>query len=308
MNARQDAGELTAAVKRLARQHGAALVGVAPVERFDPMPPLFDAVPKGHHPRDFIPEAQSVISIAQPILDPVLDAPARLAERDLEMIPDHVKRPYMEILYGRMGHGLQDYALEFIGQMVGQYLLTQGHQTMIFPTAGLHPAVSGMTEREIWQGHTPFNDPFGPFSHRHAATRAGLGEFGYANVVLTREFGLRQRFNSIITDAELVGDPLISEPICRRDACRLCQEACPMGCISMRDDPSVVDYRSVDKVDRGTIFIDTPARTNPTVCRRRREGGADRPLYGECIRVCPVPQVRPHQSDRLKALIERRKG
>jgi epoxyqueuosine reductase QueG len=165
-----------------------------------------------------------------------------------------------------------------------------------------------MTEREIWQGKTPFNDLFGPFSHRHAATRAGLGEFGCCNVVLTREFGPRQRFNSIITDAELVGDPLITEPICRRDACRLCQEACHMSCITMRDDPSVVDYRSVDKVDRDTIFIDTPARTDPTVCRQRSEGRPDHPLYGECIRVCPVAPGRRYLSDRLKALVRRREG
>ncbi len=169
---RQDGGELTAAVKELARQHGAALVGVAPVERFDPMPPLFDAASEGHHPRDFIPEARSVISIAQPILGPVLDAPARLAERDMPMIPDQVKRPYMETLYGRVGHGLQDYALEFIGQMLGQYLLARGYQTMIFPTAGLHPGVSGMTEKEIWRGQTPFNDPFGPCCLRTTRRRA----------------------------------------------------------------------------------------------------------------------------------------
>jgi epoxyqueuosine reductase QueG len=68
--------QMTASVKELARQHGAALVGVAPVERFDPLPPFHDAPPKGSHPRDFVPEARSVISIAQPILNPVMDAPA----------------------------------------------------------------------------------------------------------------------------------------------------------------------------------------------------------------------------------------
>jgi len=69
--------ELTGQAKEIARRHGAALVGVGPVDRFDPMPPLSDAAPEGHHPRDFLPDARSVISIAQPILNPVMDAPAK---------------------------------------------------------------------------------------------------------------------------------------------------------------------------------------------------------------------------------------
>ncbi|KKL52705.1 hypothetical protein LCGC14_2282800, partial [marine sediment metagenome] len=272
--------ELTESVKDVARRHGAALVGVAPVERFDPMPPALDAVPKGHHPADYLPEARSVISIAMPILNPVMDAPAILADREMEMIPAHVKYAYLEQLYNRVGHVVHDCMLEFIAQMIGQHLLTQGHQAMIFPTTGLHPAVDGMTDKEIWEGpskdpavrHSPFRYTFGPFSHRHAATRAGLGEFGYNNLVLTKQFGPRQRFNSIVTDAELTPEPLITEPICLRDECKLCLVACIMDCVTMRDDPAVTDYRSVEKVDRTRIFIDTPAKTDPTLCRRRRDG------------------------------------
>ncbi|MFH1499152.1 MAG: hypothetical protein ABII82_15160, partial [Verrucomicrobiota bacterium] len=295
---RQDMSKLTESVKELARQHGAALVGVAPIERFDPMPPLYDAVPGGHHPRDFLPEARSVISIAQPILSPAMDAPAVLATRELEMIPPHVRYPYFEVFYNRVGHLVQDYMLEFIAQIVGQFLLARGHQAMIFPTTGLHPKVGDLTDVETWEGNrgtehsfraagssggakgapsggseqprpgagnecsvplfSPFRYTFGPFSHRHAATRAGLGEFGYNNLVLTRQFGPRQRFNSIVTDAELTGDPLISEPICLRDRCNLCRKACIVQCITMRDDAEVTDYRSVERLDRGAIFIDTP--------------------------------------------------
>jgi len=307
-----DMDKLTESVKRLAKHQGAVLVGVAPVERFDPMPPLSDEAPKGHHPRDFLPEARSVISIAQPILNPVMDAPAVLADREMAMIPDHVKYPYLEMLYHEGGHRVHDFMLEFIGQVVGQYLLSQGYQAMIFPTAGLHPQVEGLTDKEIWEGppkgqagkSSPFRYTYGPFSHRHAATRAGLGEFGYNNLVLTKEFGARQRFNSIITDAELLPDPLISEPICLRDECKLCLKACIMECITMRDDPSVVDYRSVEKVDKSQIFIDTPARTDPTLCRRRREGKPYSPIRGDCARVCPVPAESQHLTDRLKDIVE----
>jgi len=296
--------ELTESVKEVAKRQGAVLVGVASVERFHPVPPLYDAVPRGHHPKDFVPEARSVISIAMPILNPVLDAPAFLVDRELEMIPEVVKYPYMEILYNRVGHVIHDYMLEFIGQVVGQYLLSQGYQAMIFPTTGLHPSVSGLTDKQIWEENSKFRYTFGPFSHRHAATRAGLGEFGYNNLVLTKEFGPRQRFNSIITDAELAPDPLITEPVCLRDKCKLCLKACIMECITMRDDPWVTDYRSIEKDDRDRIFIDTPAKTDPTLCRQRREGKPHSPIRGDCVRVCPVPSMPRHLPNRLREIVE----
>ncbi|MEK7270431.1 MAG: hypothetical protein AAB215_05745, partial [Planctomycetota bacterium] len=287
-------GALTAEVKDVAKAQGAVLVGVANVERFEASPPFRDAPPTGHRPADFLPGARSVVSIAIPVLDPVMDAPARLADQDLEMIPAHVRRPYLEALYNRVGHVLHDNLLEAIAQHVGMRLLAHGFQAMIFPTTGLHPGVPGMTDEQIWEGvpgkpGSPFGFTFGPFSHRHAAVRAGLGEFGYSNVVLTRAFGPRQRFNSIVTDAPLAPDPLVTEPICLRDKCRLCLDACSMQCIRLRDDPSVRDYRSLLSDDRTRIFLDTPAMTFPKLCRRRREGRTDPPVRGDCIRVCPVP-------------------
>lgn len=304
---KMDMEKLTQSVKEMARHHGAVLVGIAPVERFDPMPPLYDAVPSGHHPKDFLPEARTVISIAMPILNPVMDAPAFLVDRDLEMIPDMVKYQYMEVFYNRVGHVVHDNMLEYIGQIVGQYLLGQGFDTMIFPTTGLHPSVSGITERQVWEGNSKFRYSFGPFSHRHAATRAGLGEFGYNNLVLTKEFGPRQRFNSIITDAELVPDPLITEPICLRDKCNLCLKACIMQCITMRDDLSETDYRSLEKDDKSRIFIDTPAKTDPVLCNRRREGKPHSPIRGDCARICPVPSMPKHLPERLKGILDEHK-
>jgi epoxyqueuosine reductase len=307
-----DMDKLTESVKQVARQQGAVLVGVASIDRFEPMLPLYDAVPRGHHPKVFLHEAQSVISIAMPILPAVLDVPAVLADVEMEMIPSHAKYPYLETFYNRVGHIVHDYMLEFIGQVVGQYLLGQGYQAMIFPTTGLHPKVDDLSDIEIWEGpprgaaqeYSPFCYTFGPFSHRHAVTRAGLGEFGYNNVVLTPQFGPRQRFNSIITDAELVPDPLIAEPVCLRDKCKLCLDACIMACITLRDDPSVKDYRSVERDNHDRIFIDTPAKTDPTLCRRRREGKPHSPVRGDCIRVCPVPAMPQRLPQRLQSIVD----
>ena len=136
--------DLTQAVKEVAKQHGAVLVGVAPIERFDPAPPYHDRAPKGHDPRDFVPNAKSVISIAMPILNPVMDAPAALLDEELALVPPDVKQAYLETLYHVMGHRVQDTMLELIAQHVGQHLLVEGYDAMIFPTTGIHPRPPSM--------------------------------------------------------------------------------------------------------------------------------------------------------------------
>ncbi len=314
--------ELTQRVKDVARQWGAVLVGVAPIERYDPTPPYHDRAPKGHDPRDMVPNAKSVISVAQPIMNPVQDTPAVLMEKDLEMVPPDAKNHYLEIWYQIPGHRTQDYMLEHVGQMVGQTLLAEGFQSMLFPTAGVHPRVGvlgeGVTQgrtysdREVWEGpnrtwrdlYSPFGFNFGPMSHRHAATRAGLGEFGYNNLVLTPQFGPRQRFNTIVTDAELVPDPLINEPICLRDKCLLCMKACYMDAITFRDDLSSRDYRQVDEVDKTRIFVDTPVRTNAMICTRRKDRVVNPPVRGDCVRICPLPSLSNNLPQRLQEIIE----
>jgi len=304
----------------VAKQRGAVLVGVASIDRFDPQPPYHDVAPKGHDPRDFVPNAKSVISVAVPILNPVMDAPAALLDGELDLVPPDTKQAYLETIYHVMGHRVQDYLLEQITQFVGQHLLLEGYDAMVFPTTGIHPrppglsgggGEEGVSERQIWNGpggkwselYSPFGHSPGPFSHRHAATRAGLGEFGYNNIVLTPQFGPRQRFNSIITEAELEPDPLIEAPICLRDECRLCIKACYMDVITFRDDPRYHDYRSVDQVDKGVIFIDTPMRTNAPLCDMRRHRMINPPVRGDCARICPVPHERTHLPERLQELV-----
>jgi len=309
MGMKGDAYELTQAVKQLAKHQGAVLVGVASIERFDPQPPFYDAPPVGHGPRDYEPEAKSMISIAQPVLTGVMEAPAAMLDKEVEMVAPDARHAYYETLYSITGHRLQDFMLEQIAHVVGQYLQLQGYRAMFFPTAGIHPVLPNMTQRETEEGPSqkwaethltyksrkqPFRASFGPFSHRHAAVRAGLGEFGYNNIVLTKEFGPRQRFNTIVTDAKLVPDPLITEPICLRDKCTICQKACPMGAITLRD-----------KADKNRIFIDTPAITDPMLCNHRRERAMypKACFYGDCNRICPIGKPK-YLSNRLRAILE----
>ncbi len=63
-------------------------------------------------------------------------------------------------------------------------------------------------------------------THYYAACAAGLGEIGWNNLCLTPEFGPRQRFITVVTNAPLVPDPMYDgERLC--DGCKLCEKHCP---------------------------------------------------------------------------------
>lgn len=65
------------------------------------------------------------------------------------------------------------------------------------------------------------------FSHRCAAVAAGLGRVGWSGNVVTKEYGARVLFNSIITDANLTPDSPLKENPCI--GCKLCEKACQGG-------------------------------------------------------------------------------
>ena len=58
------------------------------------------------------------------------------------------------------------------------------------------------------------------------ATAAGLGGVGKSGLFLTPEFGHRQRFGFVATNAELDPDPIIENRLC--DDCDACVKACPL--------------------------------------------------------------------------------
>lgn len=79
----------------------------------------------------------------------------------------------------------------------------------------------------------------GPFqtgmtiSQRHAAVAAGLGEFGWMSIVLTPQFGPRNRFGAVLTTSELAPDPLYKgEHFCDPTKCNVCTTVCPTGALS----------------------------------------------------------------------------
>ena len=73
--------------------------------------------------------------------------------------------------------------------------------------------------------------------HRTAGVAAGLGEFGWSKVFLTKKFGPLQRLGIVLTDADLPSDPLQIKQIC--DRCMACVRACPAHAIPKDKSESV---------------------------------------------------------------------
>jgi len=72
-------------------------------------------------------------------------------------------------------------------------------------------------------------------SHIYMAVVAGLADVGFNGLALSPEYGARNRFITVITDAELEPDPLIPPgTVC--DRCMLCRKHCPAEALSKEID------------------------------------------------------------------------
>ena len=218
--------ELTTSVKKLASEKfGARLVGIAPAERFS-------GAPVGHRPVDFIPDARAVVVMALPIAAALMDwnsfmegserIPKTLAYtnaqgdtqtwKPLQTIRKHIER--------RCAYEIINDELQRISLYVALFLEEQGYAALYLPTT------YGATHS--WDDASPKPpDGTAPFSHRHAAVAAGLGELGLNNLLITPQYGPRVRLVSVITNAPLIGDSPRDGAVCLGEKCALCVRNCP---------------------------------------------------------------------------------
>lgn len=143
---------------------------------------------------------------------------------------------------------------------LGKLLQTQGYLAYPIPA-------SQTLDHIKWQGL---------FSHKLAATQAGLGWIGRNCLLITPRLGPRVRFATVLTNAPLpAGQPLAVG--C--GTCQLCVQACPSGAIL------------------GPLFApDRPRseRLMPELCEAHSEQRKTRlgvnvsgSLCGLCVQVCP---------------------
>lgn len=193
-------------VKAMARQFGADLVGIAPLSRFAD-------VPKQQNPASIFPQGKNMIVVARRIPRGTLRGTESGSELDNSY-------PTFGFYY------LEDQYLAKTTYDLTIWMETQGVEAV--PMFGYDARESANYE---------FGTPVAPgkaapnvyVDYQLAARLAGLGEVGRHGLFLTPEFGTRQRFAMLITDAELEPDAEKELHFC--DGCRDCVAMCPLGAL-----------------------------------------------------------------------------
>jgi len=101
-----------------------------------------------------------------------------------------------------------------------------------FPWTAINYSATGELKKGWSKPVSPDKPAPDMFIHlRIAAFIAGLGEIGYSKMLLTPEFGPRQRIAAVFTDMPLEPDPIYEGPVLC-DRCMSCCRDCPTQAIS----------------------------------------------------------------------------
>jgi epoxyqueuosine reductase QueG len=272
-------------VKRYVKRLGADLVGISSMDRFE-------GAPKQNDARYIFPGAKSMIVLG-----------FRIARGTLRGIEEGT----LFSTYSSMGYAAlnQIYAPMVLWNMT-RFLEDAGYETVPMMNTGGGEAINSVTGnfRRGWsrpiRKDKPYPDVLVHF--RLAAYMAGLGEIGWSKVFLTPEFGPRQRFALLLTDAELEPDPVYEGKIC--DRCMQCVKNCTGRAISPNE--SVKVTIAGHEIEWGKL--------DPLACEKGIQGGINKELnpfegeyprfygYGRaieggcgCIRACMI-----HLEERCK--------
>lgn len=256
---------------------GGDLVGIAPVERFK-------GAPLRMSPKGLLPDAKSVIVVAIHHPDATIELSGEPTPHDVDSYA--VQSTAMNPM------------LDDISFLLARFIEAKGYKAL--PIAASN----------IWRykGYKDLKVNFAPdLAHRYAAVAAGLGEIGWNGLCLTPQFGPRQRFVSIITDADLTPTPMYNgDPLC--DRCMECVKNCPTDAFRK-------EVRGINEIEIGDKiykFPDTnkwrcawaenfgislaykiPEKVNEKVILEYlAKYGRHIGEIGSCLRFCMVPQKR----------------
>jgi len=269
-------------VKRFAKQCGADLVGIAPMDRFE-------GAPKQCDPRYIFPDAKAMIVMGFRIFRGCL----RGIEEGTFYIP-----------YASMGYA----AINFVYMPMVMWnsckmLEDEGYEAVPIPnnfpwtntdSSGQNPEATGLL-RESWSRPvTPDRPAPDVFIHmRIAAFCAGLGEIGYSKMFLSPQFGPRQRLGAVLTDAPLEPDPLFEGGLC--DRCMLCARDCTGDAISTEKTVKVtvagrdLEWGEIDYKKCSRYFCGASKEHNPfNVSEKDEEGFAQPVSQGQRYKVPPT--------------------
>jgi ferredoxin len=199
-------------IKAAAKRLGADLCGIGSIDRWKDAPIQMD-------PKQIMPNAKSVICVGFRVM--------RGSLRGIEegtMFSNYSAMGYGAITYNFMPQTIYD--LCKLIEDAGYEAFPMGHQSA-WRALDQYGYMRKNYSRPVAPGKAA---PDVMVSLRIAGFLCGLGEIGYSKMLLTPEFGPRQRVGIIITELELEPDPIM-EPgtLCNR--CMACVRECPGGCI-----------------------------------------------------------------------------
>jgi len=272
------------AVKQLARDLGADLVGIASAAILNAFPPD----PRWPQtPERISPHCKSVIVIVKRIPVGAFRCKTNVPVQYLDML---VLRRMDRIAYGIVQ------ALEQAG----------------------HPSFVTAAQETDWNYKRA---SYGRLSTRHLGIEAGLGTFGLEVNILTPEFGPRLYLTGILTELELEADSPMTEQVCIGESCSRCLQACPSDAVLHFGIDKRACATEAQEFGFSTIvkFWEKFSRAAP---EEQRALIADREIFGfwqgllrvvgsfgdcpRCLAVCPVGNdYHAHLADIQKAIPER---
>jgi epoxyqueuosine reductase len=175
-------------IKEMIQGHGANLVGIASVDRFE-------EAPKGYHPCDALPSCKSVVVFAKKFLNSTIASPSTV--------------PYTII------RNMLSAELDLMAVRICYELEAQGITAV--PTGTIGPTTYDTATGRLRN----------IVSAKHCAVLAGLGRIGKNTLLITPAYGNMVWLSVILADAEWEADPVLPGSPCP-EGCTLCIDACPV--------------------------------------------------------------------------------
>ncbi|MBR3942348.1 MAG: 4Fe-4S binding protein [Clostridia bacterium] len=195
--------EFKKAIEEFAKKEGIDLIGYADKSRFAD-------VDSQHNPFSIFPQAKTVILVGK-----------RICRGSLRGVEEGSNFGDYQ-LFGK--NWLEDEFLALSAYNLTNFIEENGWEAVpVFPNPSeIEPAgvavAAGKPEPNVY----PDFD--------YAAVACGVCTISYNRIPFSKQFGSRQRFHMILTDAELESSPLLEENVC--NSCRKCADVCPLGAIS----------------------------------------------------------------------------
>lgn len=220
-------------IDRAMKQEGIDLIGFAGKDRFAD-------VDAQHNPFSIFPEGKTVIMLGK-----------RICRGSLRGVEEGTNFGDYR-LFG--SNWLEDEFLSLACYNLVRVLEDEGWEAVpLFPNPSDIPPM-GVSVKEGLPAPNVFPD------FDYAAVACGIGEIGLNGLLLTPEYGSRQRFHMIITDAEIEPSPLLETSVCLK--CGKCAAACPLG---------AVDAENAEEIDICGKKM-TVAKINYDLCRECKNG------------------------------------